>query len=251
MKTTIWAYCTSVALAVGIHGGAQAQTAIVLDQTGAVAETDPRDGEAGPYDEYVINLPAVTQVRITATRAGEFDPNLTLLSPAGQQISYNDDGAGDLNALLQFTTTTAGAYRVRVRGLGGSTGSYRIVAENMGPGVAPPPPRRIVGDQSGRFVQGTSPSTGENSYYTDYRIRLNAGQEIVLNLDSDDFDAYLLVLNSDATGDPLASNDDSSNGRNSTLVFRAPTAGNYIIRASQLGTSEGGYRLRVRRITAW
>jgi hypothetical protein len=240
---------TALCLAMAPFDGALAQqTSTILDTTGEVADSDARDSDNSPYDDFVVTLPATTRIRVTVNRVEPFDPNVQVLSPDGQIITYNDDAAGDLNALARFTTTNAGQYRFRVRGLGGGTGQYRIMAENLGPGIAPPPPRRITGNQTGRFTDRTTPSNGDGNYYVDYRVRLNAGQELVFNLDSDDFDALIAVFGEADMATMLASNDDSNNTRNSTLVFVAPTAGNYIVRASQLAPAEGNYRLRVRRL---
>jgi hypothetical protein len=238
-------------MALSFSISAPAQDSALLNEVGEVTDGDTRDSDSYPYDEYVLTLPALTRVQVTATRVDPFDPNVEILGINGQRIVYDDDSAGELNARARFSTTDPGQYRIRVRGLGGSTGGYRVMAENLGPATPPPAPRAIRGDQSGRLTAATSPATDQGSYYADYRIRLNAGQEVVLNLDSADFDAYLNIYDEDDVTTALASADDSNGTRNAVMVFRAPASGTYIVRATQLGISEGGYRLRVRRLTAW
>ena len=57
----------------------------------------------------------------------------------------------------------------------------------------------------------------------------SAGEHVVINMKSDDFDSYLEVLRGDGT--VLASNDDGGSGTDARLVYDVPTAGGYKIRA--------------------
>jgi len=56
-----------------------------------------------------------------------------------------------------------------------------------------------------------------------------AGERVVFNMKSDDFDAYLEVRRADGT--VVASDDDGGSGTNARVVFRAPAAGDYKVRA--------------------
>lgn len=63
-------------------------------------------------------------------------------------------------------------------------------------------------------------------------------------MESDDFDAYLIVLSDD--GLEVTSADDGRDGLNARLEFRAPATGTYTILATTAAEGEtGGYRVRL------
>ena len=65
-----------------------------------------------------------------------------------------------------------------------------------------------------------------------------AGERVVINMKSDDLDSYLEVLRADGT--VVASNDDGGSGANARLVFEAPMAGDYKIRARGYDDDDSG-----------
>jgi hypothetical protein len=99
----------------------------------------------------------------------------------------------------------------------------------------------------GRFNTSV-PTLPSGAHYRDYRVRLNAGEFVVLRMESNEFDAYLYVYEAGAeNGQPLASNDDFGS-LNSAILFRAPRTGVYTVRASELGHGDGAYTLRFDRL---
>lgn len=71
----------------------------------------------------------------------------------------------------------------------------------------------------------------------------NAGNEVLLEVSSSDFDPYLIVL--DPSGNPVAQQDDAAGaGTNVSLAFVLPAAGTYtLIITSALPGETGGYRV--------
>lgn len=71
----------------------------------------------------------------------------------------------------------------------------------------------------------------------------NAGDEVLLEVSSSDFDPYLIVL--DPSGNPVAQQDDAAGaGTNVSLAFVLPAAGTYtLIITSALPGETGGYRV--------
>ena len=65
-----------------------------------------------------------------------------------------------------------------------------------------------------------------------------AAERVVINMKSDDLDSYLEVLRADGT--VVASNDDGGSGANARLVFEAPMAGEYEIRARGYDDDDSG-----------
>ena len=80
----------------------------------------------------------------------------------------------------------------------------------------------------GAFIRGDERSL-RSGYYWQRKRSFSGGERVVINLKSDEFDAYLKVLRADGT--VLATNDDGGSGTNARLVFEAPAAGDYWIRA--------------------
>ncbi len=70
------------------------------------------------------------------------------------------------------------------------------------------------------------------------------GQRVVIDMESDDVDAYLRVLRKDGT--PVATNDDGGSGSNARVEFRAVYAGKYLVIVTSYEEGEtGGYRVGV------
>ncbi len=101
------------------------------------------------------------------------------------------------------------------------------------------------GSYEGSLTQ-MDPRMEDGSAYVEHSISLEAGQQLELSLDSDDFDAYLQVR--DPNGEVLTEDDDSGNDTNAHLTVMAPTSGSYTILANSFGPNEfGAYTLHVRR----
>jgi plastocyanin len=72
----------------------------------------------------------------------------------------------------------------------------------------------------------------------DYKLVLNAGEIVQIDLTSDDFDAYLIV--SDADGNSVVENDDGGEGRNASLTLNTLAEGRYTITVRAFGGDATG-----------
>lgn len=233
---------------------ATAQFAIdrVQNTNGFLGGSDARDSANRYYDEFTIQLPAGQRVRISASRAegGDLDPYLEIYGPTGgSPVATDDDSGGYPNARLEFTAGGPGIYRIRVRGYSASsTGPYDLVVEPLA-AARSAVPLQLGPVNQGRFDNSSLSLSAGGPHYRDYNIWLAAGEEILLRLDSSDFDSYLYVYRAgEEGGTPLARDDDGGQGLNSNLTFRAPRPGVYTVRASQLGHGDGAYVLRMNRL---
>ena len=90
--------------------------------------------------------------------------------------------------------------------------------------------------------------TGLGGYARDYVTELKAGEQIVIDLISDDFDTIIVLIAPD--GSTFAENDDGPDGTtNSKLSARISDSGNYILRVrpyEEQGT--GTFNLKVTRM---
>ncbi|ACK71624.1 peptidase domain protein [Gloeothece citriformis PCC 7424] len=90
--------------------------------------------------------------------------------------------------------------------------------------------------------------TGEGGFARDYFIDLDEGDQVAVDLISDDFDAIVILMASD--GSTIAENDDGPDGSTNSLLFtRITERGRYIIRVRAFGeTGSGNYTLKVTRL---
>ena len=86
----------------------------------------------------------------------------------------------------------------------------------------------------------------DGSHYDVWSLTARAaGERVVIDMESDDLDAYLRVLRHDGTA--VATNDDGGSRSNARLEFQAPYVGDYLIIATSYEAGEAGsYRMRVR-----
>lgn len=90
--------------------------------------------------------------------------------------------------------------------------------------------------------------TGEGGFARDYTVDLKEGDQVAIDLISDDFDAIIVLLSADGT--TVAENDDGPDGSTNSLLFsRITESGKYIIRVRAFGeTGSGKFTLKVSRL---
>ena len=99
------------------------------------------------------------------------------------------------------------------------------------------------------IIEGTLDENSEvleqdSTYYNVHTFDGQAGQNVSIELASDNFDTYLLLLLPD--GSVLSQNDDGEEGTNSNIAITLPTTGTYTILANSYEAGETGrYTLTV------
>lgn len=84
----------------------------------------------------------------------------------------------------------------------------------------------------------------DNSYFDAYTFEGKAGQQIVVEMNSNEVDAYLILLSPD--GRDLAQDDDGGGGSNARLTTALPADGTYTILANSYRPGETGrYNIRL------
>jgi len=100
----------------------------------------------------------------------------------------------------------------------------------------------------GQTVNGTLSASDcrmsvDQSYVDYYSFRLSSATSVQIDLESDSFDTYLLLLSS--AGTVLEEDDDGGSGLNSRIVRQLP-AGLYVIGANSYSpNTTGAYQLRL------
>lgn len=93
---------------------------------------------------------------------------------------------------------------------------------------------------------GVGWASGYYGSYDEWTYSARAGQRVVVTMDSDDVDAYLVVLRDDGT--EVARDNDGGTGLNARVESRVATTGQYTILATSAVSEETGrYTIRVER----
>jgi hypothetical protein len=221
--------------------------------TGTLRDSDPvMLSGAGPFHVYRLNAQEGTRLILTM-RSGAFDAHLTLMHAVGgihEVLDRNDDGAGGTDAMLRWTAPATGTYYVVAQALERSgRGGYTLLVEQAPP-LRPVTPQQIrIGEsRRGTITEDAPLVPGEDMPHDMYVFDARAGQELLVTLESDDFDAYLIVGQAAGpTVKPIVSDDDGGTGTNSRVRIMIPEDGRYGVQAAALGpVSAGSYTVTVR-----
>ncbi len=87
--------------------------------------------------------------------------------------------------------------------------------------------------------------TGQGGFFRDYVVQLQAGNQLAIDLSSDNFDTIVSLIASDGT--TVAENDDGPDGTTNSLLFtRITKNGTYYIRVRSFGeVGAGSFILKV------
>jgi len=254
-RYTILTAVSALALSIAAPVLAQTPTPLAPGRTvdGQIADGDATGAEdAYRYDSYSIAARAGQRLE-AVMRSAAFDTYLEVYGPGqdAEALFSDDDGLGEgTDSRLRFTATQDGAYVLRARTLSGlEGGAYTLVLTERPQARPAPRPGRI---RLGQNVQGrlasNDPETDEGGAYDAFAIRARAGERLAIDLTSEAFDPIVRIGRMEnGAFTELAMNDDGpETGLNSRLVFTAPQAGEYVIRATSLnGAGKGTYTPRV------
>lgn len=208
------------------------------------------------YDTYRFRATAGQRLEFTM-RSVAFDTYLAIYEDGRDEaLASDDDGLGqETDSRLRFTAEKDGDYLLHARTLSGlEGGDYSLSLAERPPAAAVPSPSAIALAQTiDGSLASDDPETDEGGNYDAYAFTAEAGQRFTLDLVSDAFDPVVRVgrMQGDVFTE-LAMNDDGPDmGLNSRLVFAAPEAGEYIVRATPLSDSgTGDYKLSLSEGTA-
>ncbi len=175
------------------------------------------------------------------------DLDLILFDSRGAEVEA--DRLTDAIPILEFTPPSTGEYRVAASMVTCTIEpcAYQVAFFVRGEGVGPGGTivsGSVVSDAThrGRLESG-DPRLKEGEYFDEYQVEARAGQTIILDLRSDDFDTYLIL---EGPGDVSERNDDwEGETRHSHLEWVAGTSGTYSIVVTSFSSgATGGYTLR-------
>lgn len=90
--------------------------------------------------------------------------------------------------------------------------------------------------------------TGEGGFARDYLVNLQEGDQVAIDLISEEFDTIVTLIARDGT--TVAENDDGPDGSTNSLLFaRITETADYIVRVGAFGETGGGtFNLKVTRL---
>jgi hypothetical protein len=216
--------------------------------SGTLSASDQVTGEGRPADYYKFTARAGRRYALTLLSQA-FDAMVGMgrgTNGAFDETKSNDDGAGGTNARLEWVTRDAGEVWVSAHAINADTGRYTLLLEDLGDAPPPAAPDLL---KTGSMVHGKLEGGDEvdgQSYYDLFYLDGEAGQVVVIRMDSDEFDPILSIGRGDGSEwHELDKDDDGGLATNAHLEFRFPEAGRYIVRAGAVGRNSGGYTIRV------
>ncbi len=174
-----------------------------------------------------------------AMSSEQVDSYLLLYGPGQEYLGENDDNGNSRNARLEVTLPTNGTYFIFANSYGANEqGQYELSVNNLASSNG------YLVNQSGVLNDQDNRLT-DNSVYDEYSFSANEGKDITINLTSQEFDTYLLVI--DNQGNKLAENDDiAENNSNSSIQLSLPYTGEYrVIVNAYDQTGRGRYQISV------
>ena len=214
-------------------------TMISVGQTvsGTLTASDARSvGCSGCFaDLYEFSISS-SQALVITLDSTDFDAFLRVLDGSGPEAPIDDDGGEGTNSRIS-RTFEAGTYLIEATTFSSDEdGDYTLSLSGV-------PPPTVTPISVGETVSGTltvfdGGSVGCLGCLTDlYEFTLGTSQDLLVRLDSTDFDAFLRVL--DSTGETVVANDDGGAETNSRLLFTF-AAGTYRIEATTFSAEEEG-----------
>lgn len=193
-----------------------------------------------PEVEYAFSAEQGQYLTITMTSSdSDIDPYLRLEDADGAILAEDDDSAGSLNARISgFSVPANGDYTVIATTLNGSgTGAFTLSLVTQ-----------IVNKiEYSQEIEGEL--TGSQSF-VEYRFTGSAGDQILINMDSDNVDTRLSLASATDPSTVLISDDDGGVGSNAQIgPYELPETGSYVITASSYGGDEtGDFTLKLSRV---
>jgi hypothetical protein len=240
-------------------------------EMGATSEGVLTDSVFDPVDGVVVqpwSLAGTADESVSVElRSAAFDVFLRIVGPGMEELG-DDDSAGGCDARIDFQFPETGEYRVLVgSAYPGEQGPYEVsVASEAGPvssdpcggfgttlpvedftGVLTDASREIeIGYQVDGQLTADDSALPDGELAQAWTFRAEEGDQLILAVDSEDFDAVIYVHGPGMSG--VRTDDDSGTNSNARLQFVAPQSGTYRVMAgSFFGGAGGAYRLWVVR----
>ncbi|NES18619.1 MAG: serine protease, partial [Symploca sp. SIO3E6] len=199
------------------------------------------------FDLYIFEGRAGQRVQIEMI-SEQINPYLILLNSQGQEIAQDNDSGGAANSRIVVTLPVDGVYLLMANAYeAGQAGSYRLRAEVTAASVGNSSNgNNFILQQVGILSSRDAALPTDGSLFKAYSFEGRAGQSVIIDLASPDFDPFLAVLDPD--GRIIAQNDDiSQTDNNSQLTLTLARTGVYQVIVNAFDSDgRGRYILTIR-----
>ncbi len=220
----------TIQLAGGASGGDAGGEALAGQQRGRLDTTDPQLSDSSYVDRYTFQGNAGSTT-IIDLRSADFDTYLRVTAPSGEQFT-NDDYEGSVErSMLSLNLTENGEYTVEATSyVAEVTGSYTL---DMTSDLQSAP----VDLENTGSLTSSDVTFSDGEYYDSYTFEGQPGQSVQIDLNSDDFDTYLVLEGPDGQRE---SNDDADSTAHSQIVTQLSQLGTYTVHVTSYGGGETG-----------
>lgn len=185
-----------------------------------------------------------------ALYSDDFDAYLVLESPDGNHEANDDAGDGSTNSRIVRELSALGTYRVRVTSYAAAeTGRYKLTIAQERSGqqqVTRDSIELSLGDRvNGRLEEGDQRAQ-DNSFEDVYVFSAEAGEQIVIDMSSSEFDTYLSLVT--PPGELITNDDFDGRTDLSRIELTLRRSGRYrILAGSYEAQATGAYTLSLTR----
>ena len=216
----------------------QDEAKILFSTENRLAEGDQTVSDGSYVDYYQVGIDAGERVAVVVSSEA-FDSYLYVTLPDGTQDS-NDDYV-DWNAGYEFVADEEGTLEFGVSSLfSGESGAYTVRVVSL------PEPKRVDPNARVRDTLDREAIGGRRA--DQYMVTGEEGDRLRIEVNSDDFDAFLELL--DSSGRRM-SDDDGGEERNARTTYQFSEEGWVVITVTSFdGLSAGSYELLVQEVDA-
>lgn len=242
------------AIAILAYGNANAQEVKIKDVIsgkpiiGTLDKNDPLVKlDKTSFEIFRINAKAGQVISATLNSA-EFRPIIEIgnIKDGGDCIDCNFSGAdSENNAITKLSVEKTGPVYIRVsNNEAGQFGKFTLnVKATNAPIVTIP--KLVMGKTLTSTLDGKEKPNKDGESLDTYSIKLNAGQEVQIDLETKAFDPFLSVTGPKIQGVEFYRDDEEGGiGDNARLVFKAPATGNYEVNVFS-NDNFGEYKLKI------
>jgi hypothetical protein len=242
--------------------------------TGNLTANDPEfPGDSTYFQRWILPV-TPNQAFTVDLESSEFDAYIILTHGRGDKVVENDDGGGGCNARLVYTSPDDHPLRVVVNTASRpprQTGHFTLKVTDgespteakgncrfsrpstPSPAAAAPAPAPSASHSitAGQTQQGSLSRndvllTSDSSYAQAWTIQGRAGQTVTIDLESDEFDAYLFLRGPGISGGRDFQDDDSGGNCNARLTAIFPQTGEYEVVVNTAGKyATGAFTLSI------
>ncbi len=201
-----------------------------------VVEADLSEGDViNNLDQSFVDTYPVTlqpgETLLVWMESPVLDPVIEIVDETNTIIATDDDSGSDVNAFVGLHTALASTLTIRATTFEGQTsGPYQL---QYGIGQI-----EWLETISGQLLDGDSQHPDDGSWMDIHLIEATAGQSLIAQLASFDFDAYLEVVGPD--GQVVGRNDDHGSLTDAFLTLFLEQSGPHTLRINAFEPSETG-----------